>query len=190
MFVGVCVCVSYVGGLLKQKCSSNFNVKNCCCKSVVVGVVAWLWKWLSQCTFSPPYATTMFQLLLLPFSQAHKVICFRYCWILFFSTGTKKISTDMLWICYKYFRDFVGSTALTHYSLLQNFELHLLTSKFWASSAQFCLFCFVGLSFTWANSSSDLLSFNWLCCGFEFHKLSFVCLISFGFAELNLWDGF
>jgi aerobic-type carbon monoxide dehydrogenase small subunit (CoxS/CutS family) len=52
---------------------------------------------------------------------------------------------DMLWICYKYFRDFVGSTALTHYSLLQNnFELHLLTSKFCASSAQFCLFCFCG----------------------------------------------
>jgi len=65
----------------------------------------------------------------------------------------KKFSVDMLWICHKYFRDFVGSTALTHYSLLQNFELRLLTSKFWASSAQFCLFCFVRLSFTWANSS-------------------------------------
>ncbi len=38
--VCVCVCVIYVGELLKQKCSSNFNVKNCCCKSVVVGVVA------------------------------------------------------------------------------------------------------------------------------------------------------
>jgi hypothetical protein len=96
---------------------------------------------------------------------------------------------DMLWICYKYFRDFFGSTALTHYSLLQNFELHLLNKQILGFICSVLFDCFVGLSFTWANSSSDLLSFICLCCGFELHKLSFVCLISFGFAELNLWDG-
>lgn len=73
---------------------------------------------------------------------------------------------------------------MTHYSLLQNFELHLLTSKFWASSAQFCLFRVFELHLSEFKFRSA--QFHLIMLWVELHKLSFVCLIGFGFAELNL----